>query len=231
MDSDPFVIFENVTKEYSENSVALKDISFHIGKGEFISLVGRSGAGKSTVLKLLIREEEPSGGYIFFDGENISTLEHGELPKLRRRIGTVFQDFKLLPSKTAYENIAFALEVLGSPQTEIEEDVPQVLELVGLVDKAESFPHELSGGEKQRISLARALIHRPDIVVADEPTGNLDPFHTWEIINLLLKINQLGTTVILATHDKEIVNKLRKRVISLDKGKIIADEEKGKYIL
>lgn len=231
MDFDSFIVFENVTKEYSENSVALKDVSFHIRKGEFISLVGRSGAGKSTVLKLLIREEEPSGGYIFFDGENINTLEHGELPKLRRRIGTVFQDFKLLPSKTAYENIAFALEVLGSPQTEIEEDVPQVLELVGLMGKAENFPHELSGGEKQRISLARALIHRPDIVVADEPTGNLDPFHTWEIINLLLKINQLGTTVILATHDKEIVNKLRKRVISLDKGKIIADEEKGKYIL
>lgn len=223
--------FQSVSKIYNHNSVALEDITFKINPNEFVSIVGRSGAGKSTIIKLLIGEEKPTRGRIFFGQYEVNKLKDRELPALRRHIGIVFQDFRLLPTKTAYENVAFALEVAGRPTREIKDLVPQVLDMVGLADKANNFPHELSGGEKQRVAIARAMVHRPEVIIADEPTGNLDPFHTAEIINLLLKINELGTTVILATHDKEIVNSLGRRVITLDKGTIIRDEEKGRFIL
>lgn len=225
------IAFQNVTKTYNAHSTALEDVSFQINPGEFISLAGRSGAGKSTIIKLLVGEEKPSRGRVFFGQYEVNKLKNKELPAFRRHIGIVFQDFRLLPTKTAYENVAFALEVSGRPQREIQELVPQVLDMVGLSDKAGNFPHQLSGGEKQRVAIARAMVHRPEVIIADEPTGNLDPFHTWEIINLLQKINQLGTTLILATHDKEIINALEKRVLTLDHGRLIRDEERGKYIL
>ncbi len=225
------IVFQGVSKHYTGHGVALEDVDFQIDPGEFVSLAGRSGAGKSTIIKLLIGEEKPSKGRIFFGQYEVNKLEDNELPAFRRHIGVVFQDFRLLPTKTAYENVAFALEVAGRPQREIAELVPQVLDMVGLGDKATNFPHELSGGERQRVAIARAMIHRPEVVIADEPTGNLDPFHTFEIIKLLEKINQLGTTVVLATHDKEVINNLEKRVITLDKGRMIRDEQKGKYIL
>jgi cell division transport system ATP-binding protein len=223
--------FQTVSKVYNSHSVALEDVSFEVGPGEFVSITGRSGAGKSTVIKLLVGEEKPSKGRVFFSQYEVNKLKDKELPAFRRHIGVIFQDFRLLPTKTAYENVAFALEVAGRPQRDIDELVPQVLDMVGLSDKAKNFPHELSGGEKQRVAIARAMIHRPEIVIADEPTGNLDPLNTFEIIRLLEKINQLGTTVLLATHDKEIINDLEKRVITLDRGRVIRDEAKGKYIL
>ncbi len=225
------IVFQGVSKHYTGHGVALEDVNFQIDPGEFVSLAGRSGAGKSTVIKLLIGEEKPSKGRVFFGQYEVNKLQDSELPAFRRHIGVVFQDFRLLPTKTAYENVAFALEVAGRPQREIAELVPQVLDMVGLGDKTKNFPHELSGGERQRVAIARAMIHRPEVVIADEPTGNLDPFHTFEIIKLLEKINQLGTTVVLATHDKEVINNLDKRVITLDKGRLIRDEQKGKYIL
>lgn len=223
--------FQNVSKIYNSHSVALEEVNFEIKHGEFVSIVGRSGAGKSTVIRLLIGEDKPSKGRVFFGQYEVSKLKDKELPAFRRHIGVVFQDFRLLPMKTAYENVAFALEVSGRTQREIGELVPQVLDMVGLSDKLSNFPHELSGGERQRVAIARAMVHRPEVIIADEPTGNLDPLHTMEIINLLLKINQLGTTLLLATHNKEIVNSLSKRVITLDHGRLIRDEEKGKYIL
>lgn len=225
------IFFDNVSKIYSPTSAALRNVTLRIKPKEFVSIVGASGAGKSTLLKMLIAEEKPTEGRIFIDGDEVTALSFRELPRVRRRIGAVFQDFKLLPQKTAYENIAFAMEAAGKDEEEIAEDVPQVLELVGLADKADHLPHELSGGEKQRVAIARALVNQPDVVMADEPTGNLDPVNTGEIIKLLEKINQLGRTVILATHDKEIVDKLKRRVVSIDKGQIIRDEERGKYIL
>ncbi|KKS44344.1 cell division ATP-binding protein FtsE [Candidatus Azambacteria bacterium RIFOXYD1_FULL_42_11] len=223
--------FENVSKIYNSHSAALRNVSFEVKPQEFVSVVGRSGAGKSTLLKLLIAEEKPTGGRIFFNKNNILEMKPKELPFLRRQIGAVFQDFKLLPNKTAYENIAFAMEVVGKSEEEIKTDVPKVLDLVGLKDKSGNFPRELSGGEKQRVALARALVHRPSVIVADEPTGNLDPINTWDIIRLLIKINELGTTVVLATHDKEIINALERRVVSLEKGAVIRDENPGRYIL
>lgn len=225
------ISFQNVSKVYNSHSVALQDINFTIQPNEFVSVVGRNGAGKSTIVKLLIGEEKPTKGRILFGPYEINKLKPQELPMVRRQIGIVFQDFRLLPTKNAYENIAFALEVEGRPQSEIEEFVPQVLDMVGLANRAYNFPHELSGGEKQRVAIARAMIHRPAVVVADEPTGNLDPINAAEIARLLLKINELGTTVILVTHNKDIVNSVHRRVISLDNGKIIRDEEKGKYVL
>lgn len=223
--------FENISKIYNSHSVALRSVSFEVKPQEFLSLVGRSGAGKSTLLKLLIAEEKPTHGKIFFDTQDILKMRPNELPFLRRQIGAVFQDFKLLPKKTAYENVAFAMEVAGKSDEEIKSDVPKVLDLVGLKDKMNNFPKQLSGGEKQRVAIARALVHRPSVIVADEPTGNLDPINTWDIIRLLLKINELGTTVILATHDKEIINALEKRVVSLENGSVIRDENPGRYIL
>ncbi len=225
------IAFKKVSKVYNDNSVALDSIDLEIQQGEFVSLVGRSGAGKSTLLKLLIGEEKPSKGQIAFGSYEVGKLKPKQLPQLRRQIGIVFQDFKLLATKNAYENVAFALEVEGRPQPEIEELVPQVLDMVGLLDKRHNFPHELSGGEQQRVAIARAMIHRPAVMIADEPTGNLDEVNTEEIIRLIGKINELGTTVILATHNKHVVNLLNKRVITLADGKIVRDEEKAKYSL
>lgn len=225
------IVFQNISKIYNHHSIALEDASFKIDPQEFVSLVGKSGAGKSTIIKLLIGEEKPTKGRVIFGSYDVNKLKTKELPQLRRHIGVIFQDFRLLPNKTAYENIAFALEVAGRPHRDIIEFVPQALEMVGLKNKADNFPRELSGGEKQRVAIARAMINHPDVIVADEPTGNLDPLNTKEIIRLLLKINELGTTIILATHNKEIINQLDKRVVSLEDGRIIRDEEKGKYIL
>lgn len=224
------IAFQNVSKVYG-SMTALEDVSFRINPGEFVSVVGRSGAGKSTLIKLLIGEEKPTKGRVFFGQYEVNRLRDRDLPALRRHIGIVFQEFRLLPMKNAYENVAFALEVAGRPQSEIDELVPQVMDMVGLSDKLSNFPHELSGGEKQRVAIARAMVHRPEVIIADEPTGNLDPLNTWDVINILLKINELGTTLILATHDKEIVNQLEKRVVTLDRGRVIRDEQKGKYIL
>ncbi len=223
--------FQNVAKVYNGKPPVVEDINIKIAPGEFVSLVGKSGAGKSTIIKLLIGEEKVTKGKIMFGSYEVNKLKAQELPQLRRQIGIVFQDFKLLSGKTAYENVAFALEVAGRPQPEIEEFVPQVLDMVGLANKTNHFPHELSGGEKQRVAIARAMIHHPSVVIADEPTGNLDDLNSEEIIKLLLRINDLGTTVILATHSKEVVNKLNKRVISLVDGRVARDEEKGKYII
>jgi cell division transport system ATP-binding protein len=223
--------FINVSKIYENRAVGLEDVSVTIKPGEFISLVGRSGAGKSTFIKLLIGEERPSKGRILFGAYEVNKLRSSEMTQLRRQIGIVFQDFRLLPNKTAFENVAFALEVGGRPQSEIEEFVPQVLEMVGLANKKNHFPHQLSGGEKQRVAIARAMIHHPAVIIADEPTGNLDDVNTDEIIKLLIRINELGTTVILATHNKEIVNKLKRRVISMVDGRVVRDEPNGKYII
>ena len=223
--------FENISKIYPPDSVALDNVSFTVEKNEFCSVVGRSGAGKSTLLKMLIREEDPTSGKIFIDDIEVTSLNRKELPFLRRKIGAVFQDFKLLPYKTVYENIAFSMEVIGVDEEIINADVPQILALVGLAKKANLFPHQLSGGEKQRVGFARALVYRPEILIADEPTGNLDLLNTLDVIRLLLKINELGTTVILATHDKTVVDNLQKRVVTLNDGKVIRDAKQGKYIL
>lgn len=223
------IYFKNVSKIYPPHSVALEDITLSIKPNEFVSLVGKSGAGKSTLIKLLIGEERPTMGEVIVGDVSINSLSPEEMPYLRRRIGTVFQDFKLISSKTAFENIAFAMEAAGKSDEEIAEDVPEVLEIVGLAEKAQAFPSQLSGGEMQRVAIGRALVHRPDVLVADEPTGNLDPQNTWDVINLLLQINELGTTVILATHDDDIINALERRVIELDKGQILRDDLKGKY--
>ncbi|MBI4132828.1 MAG: cell division ATP-binding protein FtsE [Candidatus Sungbacteria bacterium] len=225
------IYFEGISKIYSPTAIALKNINLQIEPKEFVSVVGPSGAGKSTLLKLLIAEERPSEGRVFLDGTEVTALRARELPYLRRRVGIVFQDFKLLTSKTAYENVAFAMEAAGRGEEEIQESVPEALELVDLADKGERFPHELSGGEKQRVAIARAIINQPDVLMADEATGNLDPVNSWEIVRLLEKINQLGTTVIMATHNKQIVDHLGRRVISIEKGEVVRDEEKGKYIL
>ncbi|MBW6440429.1 cell division ATP-binding protein FtsE [Patescibacteria group bacterium] len=224
--------FENVSKIYNENSFALKDINFQIVKGEFVSIVGQSGAGKSTLLKMVFAEENPTEGNILIKGRNISKIKSNKMPVLRRHIGVVFQDFKLLYGKTVFENVAFAMEVSGKTDKEIREDVPQVLEIVGLASKVDSYIDELSGGERQRVSIARALVHRPDIIIADEPTGNLDLVNTWDIVQLLMKINQYGTTIVLATHNREIVNLINKRVITIEKGRISRDQhDNGKYLI
>lgn len=221
----------NVSKVYNHHSVALEDVNLKIQPGEFVSLVGKSGAGKSTLLKLVIGEERPTKGRVTFGSYEVGKLRPRDLPYHRRKIGVVFQDFRLLPKKTAHENVAFALEVEGRPQNEIEELVPQVLDLVGLADKHHNFPHELSGGEKQRTAIARAMVHRPALLIADEPTGNLDDINTEDIIKLILKINELGTTVILATHNKHVVNSVGKRVVTMSDGRIMRDEAKGRYVL
>lgn len=225
------IVFQGVSKKYNGDSTALEDVDFEIGQGEFVSLTGRSGAGKSTIIKLLIGEDKPTKGRVFFGQYEVNKFKSDDLPVFRRHIGVVFQDFRLLSNKTAYENVSFALEVEGRSAREIKELVPQVLDMVGLGEKWKNYPNELSGGEKQRVAIARAMIHRPEVIIADEPTGNLDPFHTSEIIKLLEKINELGTTVLLATHDKDVINNLERRVITLDKGRIVRDEKKGKYML
>lgn len=226
------IIFKNITKIYSPDFVALDNINMQIRPKEFISIVGRSGAGKTTLLRLLIAEERPTKGEVLIDNQDINEVSLQDLPLLRRRIGMIFQDFKLLPNKNVHENISFAMEAAGRDSDEIGQDIPQILEIVGLKDRSDCFPYQLSGGEKQRAAIARALAQRPDVIVADEPTGNLDPIHTWDVINLLTKINEWGTIVILATHDKDLVNSVGRRVVTLDKGKIVKDQvKKGKYII
>lgn len=223
--------FDGVSKIYPPDCQALNNINLEIKDKEFVSVAGRSGAGKSTLIKLLIREEMPTAGQVFYNDQNVHEISEKHIPLWRRKIGMVFQDFRLLPDKTAYENIAFAMEVGGRKEEDIERDIPQLLRLVSLSDRGGHFPYQLSGGEKQRVAIARALAHRPEILIADEPTGNLDLLNAWEIVRLLIKINELGTTVILSTHNREVINGLDKRVITLEKGKVIKDDEKGKYIL
>ena len=225
------IYFDKVSKSYPDDSIALENVSFTIEPKEFVSIVGQSGAGKTTLLKMILAEERPSEGSVFFESANIHKLRANELNNYRRRIGTVFQDFRLLPNKTAYENIAFAMEAAGRTEEEIAADVPHVLELVDLGRKMWNFPKELSGGEKQRVAIARAIFNQPDLIIADEPTGNLDPVNTFEIIQILKKINDLGTTVILTTHNKGVIDALGKRVITLDQGKIIRDDKNGGYVI
>jgi len=220
---------ENVTKVYKGDVVALRDASADIQKGEFVFLVGPSGSGKSTMLRLLNKEETPEHGRIFVAGKDIGQLNHWKVPYLRRNIGCVFQDFKLLTNKTVYENVAFALEVIGRPKHVIKTQVPAILELVGLAKKMNNYPHELSGGEQQRVSIARAFVNRPLILLADEPTGNLDPTTSVGIMRLLDRINRTGTTVVMATHDRSIVDTMRRRVIELDRGVIVRDQSRGVY--
>ena len=225
------IYYDKVSKIYGENAVAVQDITFSVEPKEFISIVGQSGSGKTTLIKMLLAEERPSEGAVFFESSNIHHLSKQELNNLRRRIGTVFQDFRLLPQKTAYENIAFAMEAAGRNDEEIAADVPHVLDLVDLGNKMWNFPHQLSGGEKQRVAIARAIVNQPDIVIADEPTGNLDPVNTNDIIQILKKINDLGTMVILTTHNKSVIDSLKKRVITLERGRIVRDDPSGRYIL
>jgi len=221
--------FEDVNKVYKGDVVALRDIFVEINKGEFVFLVGPSGSGKSTFLKLLLREEVATSGRVLVAGRDIGRLGSWKVPSLRRNIGCVFQDFKLLPSKTVYENVAFALEVIGRPRHIVRTQVPQILDLVGLSRKAENFPNELSGGEQQRVSIARAFVNRPLILLADEPTGNLDPATTVGIMRLLDRINRTGTTVVMATHDQRIVDAMRRRVLELDHGSVVRDQARGVY--
>lgn len=221
--------FDNVTKVYKGNITALRDLTIDVQKGEFIFLVGPSGSGKSTFLRLLLREEAPTNGRIVVAGRDISRLAHWKVPQLRRNIGTIFQDYKLLPSRTVYENVAFAMEVIGRPRSVIRTQVPQVLDLVGLAKKAGRLPTELSGGEQQRVSIARAFVNRPLILLADEPTGNLDPATTVGIMRILDRINRTGTTVCMATHDQRIVDAMRRRVVELDRGTLVRDQARGNY--
>ncbi len=225
------IYFNNVTKIFSNDCVALNDVSFGISKGEFVSLVGKSGAGKTTLLHLLLAQEKPTEGDIVFEEISVPRISDKYLPYYRRRIGFVHQDFKLLPQKNVFENVSFALEIFGKSDSEIRRIVPQALDLVGVLEKKNNYPAELSAGEQQRVAIARAIVTQPKFLIADEPTGNLDVFTTKEIIKLFLKINQLGTGVLLATHNKEVVNVIQKRVIVLEKGKLIRDEQKGRYYL
>jgi len=223
--------FKKVSKIYHPNSVGLDKVNLHIKPGEFVSIVGQSGTGKTTMAKMLFAEEKPTQGQVVIGGWDISAIKPNEVPVLRRQIGVVFQDFKLLPKKTVFENVAFALEVAGEHQKRIDEIVPQVLKIVTLDQKHERYPGQLSGGEQQRVVIARSLVHRPKILVADEPTGNLDTINTHDIINLLKKINEFGTTVVLVTHNRDVVNALKKRVVTLENGQIVSDKEEGKYVL
>ena len=226
------IYFDKATKVYSEGGLpAVEDITLQIEPSEFVSIVGHSGAGKTTLLKMLFAEVIPTTGTVYFGEREIPRLSNGELLQLRRNIGTVFQDFRLLPTKNVYENIAFALEVAGKSDEDIQGDVPHVLDLVGLTDKIWSFPHELSGGEQQRVAIARAIVNQPAVLIADEPTGNLDPINAHDIVEILKKINDLGTTVLLTTHNKSVVDAIGRRVVTMDQGKIIRDDKQGRYVL
>ena len=228
------IVFKKVDKTYEGklgSFTALKDINLTIHSGEFICIVGKSGAGKTSLTRLIYAKEMPTSGAVYFGDRRTDDIKRKLLPFFRRNFGTVFQDFKLLPQKTVFENVAYAMELVGRKTEDIENEVPKILDVVGLRGKEDKYPRQLSGGEKQKVSLARAIINNPDVIVADEPTGNLDPVTSWEIIKLLLKVNELGTTVILATHDKEVVDKLNKRVVTVDQGRLISDEDQGKYNL
>ncbi len=226
------IYFDSVSKTYENSDQKILDsINISIAPGEFVSIVGHSGAGKTSFIKLLLAEEKPSEGTIFYQSTNISSLKGRDMVNYRRKVGVVFQDFRLLPDKTAYENIAFAMEAAGRDDEEIENDVPHVLDLVDLGSKMHHFPHQLSGGEKQRVAIARAIINRPEVIIADEPTGNLDPVNTYDIVQILKKINDLGTTIILTTHNKGVIDSLGKRVITMDGGKIVRDDKEGKYFI
>jgi cell division transport system ATP-binding protein len=220
---------DNVSKVFKETVTALADVTLEIGKGEFVFVVGASGSGKSTLIRLLLKEEEPTKGDVYVAGKNIGKLSPWTVPYLRRNMGTVFQDFKLLPDKNVFDNVAFALEVIGKPKNVIHTRVPEILQLVGLGDKLTNYPNELSGGEQQRVSIARAFVNRPLILLADEPTGNLDPATSVDIMKLLDRINRIGTTVVMATHDNAIVDAMRRRVIELDMGRVIRDQARGVY--
>jgi len=222
------IIFDNVSKAYG-NNVALSNVNLRIEQGEFVFIVGQSGAGKSTFLKLLLKEINATQGSIFVDEMEVSKLENRKIPYLRRQIGIVFQDFRLLPKKTVYENVAFAMEILHTSAKQIRRQVPQVLSLVGISEKANKYPHELSAGEQQRVAIARAIVNNPSVLIADEPTGNLDPEISWEIMRLLNQISLRGTTIVMATHAKEIVDKMSKRVIAIEKGRIVRDDQRGAY--
>ena len=224
------ITLENVSKSYAKGQPALNDVSLHIDKGEFVFIVGNSGSGKSTLIKLLLKELEPTSGTIIVNDQNLGKMKRRKVPKYRRGVGVVFQDFRLLKDRNVYENVAFAQRVIERPNRVIKKRVPEILTLVGLAEKNKSFPRELSGGEQQRVALARALVNRPNILLADEPTGNLDPKNSLEIMKLLEEINERGTTVLVVTHNREIVNSFRKRVITMRKGVIVSDEEEGGYL-
>ena len=224
------ITLENVSKSYAKGQPALNDVSLHIDKGEFVFIVGNSGSGKSTLIKLLLKELEPTSGTIIVNDQNLGKMKRRKVPKYRRGVGVVFQDFRLLKDRNVYENVAFAQRVIERPNRVIKKRVPEILTLVGLAEKYKSFPRELSGGEQQRVALARALVIRPNILLADEPTGNLDPKNSLEIMKLLEEINERGTTVLVVTHNREIVNSFRKRVITMRKGVIVSDEEEGGYL-
>lgn len=223
--------FDKVTKIYLDDSVALSDVTLKIEPKEFVSIVGHSGAGKTTLIKMILAEESPTRGAVLFESTNVHKIKRKHMPEYRRRFGTVFQDFRLIPNKTVFENIAFAMEAAGRSDEEIASDVPHVLELVDLGKKIWSFPQELSGGEKQRVAIARAIVNQPDVIIADEPTGNLDPVNTYEIVQILKKINDFGTTVILTTHNKGVIESIGRRVITMEKGKVVRDDKDGKYAL
>jgi cell division transport system ATP-binding protein len=225
------IYFNNVSKVYNIDSVALDDVTLTVTKGEFVSIVGHAGAGKTTLVKMILADDVPTDGTVFFESINVFKLKNKDLTKLRRRIGVVFQDFKLLSNKTAYENIAFAMEAVGKSNEEIESDIPHVLELVDLSKKMHHFPHQMSGGEQQRLAIARAIINQPELIIADEPTGNLDAINTYEIVQILKKINDLGTTVVLTTHNRGVIDSVGGRVITMEKGKVIRDDKNGKYVI
>lgn len=220
---------KNVTKKYKNGVTALDNVTINVNKGEFVFVVGPSGAGKSTFIKLLLKEEEITDGELYVDNQDVTELHRRRVPFLRRKMGVVFQDYRLLSNKTVYENVAFAMEITQANPREIRKQVPMILSVVGLADKQRNYPHELSGGEQQRVSIARAMINNPPILIADEPTGNLDPETSWEIMKILRQINRRGTTILMATHDREIVDIMQQRVIALEKGKVVRDEQKGSY--
>jgi cell division transport system ATP-binding protein len=225
------IYFDRVTKVYNGEAPAIEDVTLSIEPSEFISIVGHSGAGKTTLLKMLFAEESPTTGAVYFGSRNVGGLSYHELLGLRRKVGTVFQDFRLLPSKTVFENIAFAMEAAGRNDEDIMADVPHVLGLVDLLERADHFPKQLSGGEQQRVAIARAIVNQPDVLIADEPTGNLDPINTYEVVQILKKINDLGTTVLLTTHNKAVVDSVGRRVVTMDRGRVVRDDVSGKYIL
>lgn len=224
------IILDNVSKSYASGQPALNGINLHIRQGEFVFIVGNSGSGKSTLIKLLLKELEPSEGKIIVNGKELGTMKRKDIPKYRRNIGVVFQDFRLLKDRNVYENIAFAQRIVQTPMREIKKQVPRMLSMVGLAEKYKSYPKQLSGGEQQRVALARALVNSPELLLADEPTGNLDPKNSWEIMKLLEQINKKGTTVLVVTHNREIVDAMQKRVVTMQKGVIVSDEEEGGYI-